>query len=777
MKTFSLINKSLFKSELIKDILLSLLCIHSFAHSRVIEAPSGYYTEIQNAVNEAIPGDVVLIPSGTWYISQTVYLKEGIHIKGTGKDSTILCRSFNPNVANKNPIFILNTISGKPFRISDIGFKGVADFLTAVFDEDRGIVIYGKATDFIIHDCRFTRFAGVGIYLCGMSLASLLGHPKGLICNNEFIDNYFTGCTGYGIQLLGDDSWPVELQLGSPDAVYIEANYFTKNRHCIAAIGGARYVFRYNTSVDHYYPWAVIDAHGAYDPSIGCGEHGTRSYESYNNQITGGIETDGTPHPTWAAGIRGGDGVIFSNEFFGLNNNMFLFIENFYGLINPTYPVHCQTTNLWLWGNTADGIPVNNINIGITSTDLINLSPFLQENRDFHFIQKAEYTPYTYPHPMGRLSGFYSLDDSVNDYTIDSSCNGNDGNIYGDIVFVPGKIGNAFDFSGNNDFIDCGNPQSLNITGGITVSAWIYAESGYVEGVSSQRVIGSKYKWAEGGTGKGWLLASSWNGNTLSFTIYNGTGIHGYTSVTDFFSSGYGLGKWKHVAGVFKPGQYIKLYVDGLCVSTDNSSIPLSIPYYSDTPTIIGKRSDGNYYFDGKIDDFKIFSCALESDDIQKLYNMAGDGSFEKGIDGNGDWFVKSGTPEIDSAVPFDGINCINFYKPLSTQSSVLIKLSDYIPVKAGEYYTTSAWAKGQNIISGIESWYRFMTEGKWYDKNMNVISSFNLIFPLNTYDWTFCSNISMAPANACYYRVTWVGMCGSSTGEAWIDKFYFQEK
>jgi hypothetical protein len=82
-------------------------------------------------------------------------------------------------------------------------------------------------------------------------------------------------------------------------------------------------------------------------------------------------------------------------------------------------------------------------------------------------------------------------------------------------------------------------------------------------------------------------------------------------------------GVWKHVAVVLGSGQS-SLYVDGVAVS--NSSPPTLRP--SDLGAIdyayLGKSQFSDPYFDGKFDEFRVYSRALSAAEIQALYQYAG---------------------------------------------------------------------------------------------------------------------------------------------------------
>jgi hypothetical protein len=294
-------------------------------------------------------------------------------------------------------------VTGKPFKISDITFKGTGvEQLRKNPDSrviDNGINIFGGAKNFQIFNCRFTGFSGNAIYLYGAGNARLTGHPVGVIWGNEFIDIFYLsksgGARGYGVGVYGDNSWP-KLSLGTGDVLFIEDNRFERNRHCVAANYGARYVFRHNKIVNNYYPFAAIDTHGK-----GISKHGTRSYEIYNNQIAGGVEWKAPKaHATWGFGIRGGDGVIFNNSFEKMGKPGFLVIENYKKLMNKPYPLPGQTTALWLWGNKLNGKEVNKLYLGWNKQMIEALTPFLKEGRDYYYSRKKGYKPFAYPHPL-----------------------------------------------------------------------------------------------------------------------------------------------------------------------------------------------------------------------------------------------------------------------------------------------------------------------------------------------------------------------------------------
>jgi len=358
-----------------------------------IRAESGTTADLQAAVDRAAPGDTVIIPAGTWDVTDTVRLSDGIHIRGEGRDKTVLKRS---EVQRRwRSMFRIDASTGEPFTFSHLTLASVARKLLAAGDRDaidRGIEINGKCAGFRVHHCRFTGFTHAAVFVNGRG-GERKGHATGVVDNNEFIDIFYTDpgkmSLGYGVAVIGaPDEWSV--RLGQPDAVFVEDNYFERCRHSVTSNGGSRYVFRYNTVQDNYYPFAAVDTHGKL-----LHEHGSRSCEVYKNTFSGGINfRDGKMRGTWALGIRGGDGVVFGNSFNDVWCPICLVVEG--GIENRSHPVPDQVTDMWLWDNLHNGEPLARINAGVHDEQ----TAFFQEGRDYHFEKKPGYAPHTYPHPL-----------------------------------------------------------------------------------------------------------------------------------------------------------------------------------------------------------------------------------------------------------------------------------------------------------------------------------------------------------------------------------------
>ncbi len=331
---------------------------------------------VQAAVNSASSGTTVSLPAGdcNWGTRQ-LNVPGGVYLKGAGKTSTIIRRI--GNVANTAYLVAYDCSNGKPAKISGMSLIGNGDGAI----QDKGLGLLNGCQDFKVANSKFSNFIFSAVYVGDAP------NQRGVIYGNDFINNYSAALKnlGYGVVVYGGGAWPA-LDLGSANAVFVEDNYFSGNRHNIASNNGSVYVFRHNTVIgqDAAKDYAMTDSHG-----LSSSARGSRSYEVYNNDYSTNI-TSGLQRT--AVGIRGGDGVIFNNTATAtISRTVELMVEGF-GC--GTYPGPDQIRSLYIWNNS------NNSSNGYTTNGIDNTCPSsIGLNRDYFLTPKPGYTPYTYPHP------------------------------------------------------------------------------------------------------------------------------------------------------------------------------------------------------------------------------------------------------------------------------------------------------------------------------------------------------------------------------------------
>ena len=164
-------------------------------------------------------------------------------------------------------------------------------------------------------------------------------------------------------------------------------------------------------------------------------------------------------------------------------------------------------------------------------------------------------------------------------------------------------IGNALNFDGVDDYVDCGNKPSLNITGAITIEAWMKANS-----LSDNRFLLSK------------RYATSYYIQPLSSGAVECGGKNAITSKATTPTGSVTTGAWYHVVFVYDTTvSIIRIYVNSVLKieETGNTGGIGS----NDEPFEIGRSSDyPTIPFNGLIDEVRIYNQALSVAEIQKHY-------------------------------------------------------------------------------------------------------------------------------------------------------------
>jgi hypothetical protein len=392
-------------------------------------AVSGYWSDIQDAVDLCSTGDTVIIPNGTHNFAEVgddalwtagdhglVEVPAGVNIRAETSPTMdgsnrfpVTCNVILqlPYDAASGPItvqtktwfyFAGTGAVGESSRFSGIMLKGYRSIDNTSVQMFRGVRMI-QVLDFRIDHCLFEN---INLGCQGDGGVSMKG--CGVIDHNKFYNTigyidpglYDHLTIGYGIHALMFNSvtWDNDITniLGKylNYSIYIENNYFSKWRHCISAASGGHIVFRYNM-IEHDYGNGSIDIHGQAMSNIGG-----RCLEIYENTILDG-ECDGgwDWHSVWyddcgvgasnhrAIEFRGGGGVIYNNVTDDATYQYLAALSN----ENPAYPTH----DLWIWDNTGEdtlGVsgPVENVDYYLRAPTVV----------DDGFV----FTPYTYPHPL-----------------------------------------------------------------------------------------------------------------------------------------------------------------------------------------------------------------------------------------------------------------------------------------------------------------------------------------------------------------------------------------
>ena len=172
-------------------------------------------------------------------------------------------------------------------------------------------------------------------------------------------------------------------------------------------------------------------------------------------------------------------------------------------------------------------------------------------------------------------------------------------------TFVTGKVGNAISLNGTSQYASAPDEASLDITGNITVAAWIKPKSVGTEGIIKKGITGGSagYELSLGSSGK-------------VFVRFNGQAASRVDSATSYPTDG---NTWVHVAGTYD-GTTVRLYYNGVSENPKPASFSLLANNY---PLSIGVNGDlTQYFFDGAIDDARVYNRALSASEILALANV-----------------------------------------------------------------------------------------------------------------------------------------------------------
>jgi hypothetical protein len=213
------------------------------------------------------------------------------------------------------------------------------------------------------------------------------------------------------------------------------------------------------------------------------------------------------------------------------------------------------------------------------------------------------------------LVGYWTMDGKDINWTSatagtirDRSGNGNTGTFTSFVkskAVFSGKIGQAFNFiNGTAPCVPISNNQSLNpLVNNYSVAAWI----------KPANLSGMHSIFASNDAGKGFEFRTE--GNGLAFTT---RAVKDYPSTTITLATS----TWAHVTFIFDSSNDVSFYVNGVYRETVNGTNPGIVA----TSYSLGCRTDLGRYFNGSLDDVRVYNRALSAAEIKQLYDQ-GSGS------------------------------------------------------------------------------------------------------------------------------------------------------
>ncbi|MDE1855242.1 MAG: LamG domain-containing protein [Candidatus Micrarchaeota archaeon] len=218
----------------------------------------------------------------------------------------------------------------------------------------------------------------------------------------------------------------------------------------------------------------------------------------------------------------------------------------------------------------------------------------------------------------GSLQAYWKFDEGSGSTAYDSSGNGNTGTLVNSPAWVPGKLGDALSFNGRNQYV---STNYYGVSGGHarTFIAWVKVSGACYNPVCDILTYGSE----ESGARIEWSIEG------------NGVGLRAYESYIVYSAPNVSDGKWHQLAMVIPQNAAlvnILVYEDGQLLDTvsesqfatspiqTGSAKPVNIGRMYAGANIVGNPApNGAAYFNGSIDDLRIYNIALNASQISGL--------------------------------------------------------------------------------------------------------------------------------------------------------------
>lgn len=200
-----------------------------------------------------------------------------------------------------------------------------------------------------------------------------------------------------------------------------------------------------------------------------------------------------------------------------------------------------------------------------------------------------------------------------------------------------------------------GSQTGLDITGNMTISCWVNFDS--LPSAGNNYTMVSKYTNAS----RSYFLALNNNAGTYRLMFLAGNG--GGTSTNKTVDWTPSTGTWYQVAVVYTAaGGTADFYVNGSQQGTQQSGLPTSMGNGT-AAFAIGALADPADYYDGKIDDVRIWARALTSGQVAAL--IGGDSSSYNGANLVGWWkFENVATDASGNSNTLTGTNTPTYVTP-----------------------------------------------------------------------------------------------------------------
>ncbi len=222
----------------------------------------------------------------------------------------------------------------------------------------------------------------------------------------------------------------------------------------------------------------------------------------------------------------------------------------------------------------------------------------------------------------GGLVGYWKLDENTGTSAGDTSTGGNTGTLTNGPTWTTGRIGSALSFDGTNDYVTMGDIAAAEGGTQVTAAAWVKQN-----GTTNEKHILDK-GGCTGGSTNSWELMVISGEPAFYIPAFGGSATGVGLNVSD--------NAWHHLVGTYD-GTTIRIYSDGSLVGTQAASVTLG----NDSSAVEiggncngGGSCGGSCYWNGQVDEARVYDRALSGDEIRQLYNLSAPTGTDTGLKG-----------------------------------------------------------------------------------------------------------------------------------------------
>jgi hypothetical protein len=286
----------------------AVLFLGGLCDAAVITANNPSFSAVSTAVAQASPGDTVMVAAGIAVWTNSLLIGKNIQLIGAGIGQTIIVDEEPRSGRSDNVIFWITTSNGVA-RLSGFTFAGGTTNVSIAFDG--AINVSGTCGAFRLDHCKFNNLFNANVFV-SQAVFGVVDHCQFYETNWANGIEVENGQIGGDQAGYGDVSWATPVQWGQTnDFFYIEDCIFscpTRGPGVDDFCRGTRLAFRYNVVTNYFFQ-----------------NHGTESSQRFRSgraaEIYGNIFVNtSNPLEDPLINLRGGTGVVFSNNVVGFRN-------------------------------------------------------------------------------------------------------------------------------------------------------------------------------------------------------------------------------------------------------------------------------------------------------------------------------------------------------------------------------------------------------------------------------------------------------------------------